>query len=131
MDCTSSTKNRSLALAAGQNQDRSGLILAVGEVSAWRGRGNVLPRHGQLAFAEFHEVTAELLETLSPALVLSPLLSRRFDCVDLAELLHVLGYRGKYRVIGNDLPNPDLITAEVMSLVPGLDFAVTRLTDAV
>ncbi len=103
---------------------RRDVILAIGDVSAWRNGGGTVPACDALAFAEFHEVTGELLRILEPALVVSPLLSRRFDCLDLAQLLTALGYRGKYRVIDSTLPNPSLIVREVRALVPGLDFAV-------
>lgn len=77
-------------------------------------------------FAEFHEVTTDLLAHLAPRLILSPLLARTFDCIDLAQRLGTLEYRGPYRAIDIGLPDPALIVREVRSLVPGLDFEVVR-----
>lgn len=99
-------------------------ILAVGDTRPWTALGRRLPSDGHVVFAEFHEVTDELLATLAPRLVLSPLLARTFDCVDLAQRLGKLHYRGPYRAIDMGLPDPALIVREVRSLVPGLDFAV-------
>jgi hypothetical protein len=76
---------------------------------------------------EFHEVTDDLLAQLVPRLILSPLLARTFDCVDLAQRLGSLGYTGPYRAIDSGLPDPALIVREVRSLVPGLDFGVVSL----
>jgi hypothetical protein len=103
-------------------------VLAVGDTETWIRHGRQLPNDGHLVFAEFHQVTAELLSRLSPPLILSPLLARNFDCIDLAEVLWSLGYRGRYRAIDPSLPNPALIRREVRMLVPGLDFDVTTLT---
>jgi hypothetical protein len=101
-------------------------ILAVGDVEAWSRRGRRVPA-GEVHFAAFYEVTGELLAELSPRLVLSPLLTRHFDCVDLAQRLVQLGYRGPYRAIDIGLPNPAMIVREIRSLLPSLDFEVMRL----
>lgn len=127
MDSLSSRSRIDLAAAAHPDGRSAGVILAVGDVSAWRGNGRTLPGNTYLAFVEFHEVTRHLLDTMSPSLILSPLLSRRFDCVDLAQLLYNLGYKGRYRALDDRLPNPEIIDSEVRSLVPGLDFRVTRV----
>jgi len=111
---------------AGEKQNRR-IILAVGDVVAWTTSGLALPRRGDVVFAEFHEISSDLLDRLSPSVVISPLLCRSFDCVDLAQVLGVLGYTGKYRAIDAGLPDPALIVREVRSLVPSLDFDVSPL----
>ena len=73
------------------------------------------------------EVTPDLLSRLVPRLILSPLLARNFDCVDLAQLLWSLGYDGRYRAIDAGLPDPALIVREVRQLVPTLDFDIVPL----
>lgn len=105
-------------------QQRCARILAVGDVAAWREAGHSGQPSGDIVFASFHEITASLLAENDPVLVVSPLIARHFDCVDLAELLGRLGFRGRYRAIGTSLPNPRMIEAEIRSLVPGLDFSV-------
>ena len=129
MNCSEDVGARIAPVSANEEEARRDVILAIGDVSAWRSGGGSIPVSEGLAFAEFHEVTRDLLRILEPALVVSPLLSRRFDCLDLAQLLAGLGFRGKYRVIDSELPDPSLIVREVRALVPGLDFAVARETE--
>ena len=105
-------------------EDRA-VILAVGDVGAWCNSGQRVAWRSNVVLAEFHEVTRDLLERIRPAMVVSPLLCRYFDCVDLAQVLGTLNYRGKYLALGSGLPNPGLIVREVRALVPRLDFEVS------
>jgi hypothetical protein len=116
-----------LYVSAANHTDGVAAVLAVGDAKEWTARGRRVPSDGNVYFAEFHEVTDGLLAQLVPRLVLSPLLARTFDCVDLAQRLGSLGYRGPYRAIDSGLPDPALIVREVRSLVPGLDFGVVPL----
>lgn len=115
-------------VSAAYGTDRVASVLAVGDTREWAARGRRLPSDGHVYFVEFHDVTEELLARLAPRLVLSPLLARTFDCLDLAQRLGKLGFRGQYRAIDIGLPDPALIVREVRSLVPGLDFGVVPLT---
>ena len=99
------------------------IILAVGDVRNWMNAGRALPADSQIAFAEFHEITEELLLTLLPDVVLSPVLCRAFDCLDLAQTLHGSGFRGRLRIMAPDMPNPRVIQSEIRALCPGLDVA--------
>ncbi len=99
-------------------------ILAVGAPEEWKKTGNMLPTNGTLAFVAFHEVNGHLLEELSPAAVVSPVLARGFDCIDLAQLLHALNYRGPYRAAAPNLPKPNLVEAEIAQMCPRLDFRI-------
>ncbi|WP_289052989.1 hypothetical protein [uncultured Aliiroseovarius sp.] len=103
------------------------VILAVGEVSAWRQRGFDLPMDSQITFAEFHEVGGELLDAIAPDVVLSPLLSSAFDCLDLAQLLKTLGFKGRYRAMSGNVPNPAVILSEISACCPGLDFDLLKI----
>lgn len=121
--------NRNTAAAAAISisqgtQQRSVGVLAVGDVAAWQKAGYGADLSGEVVYAAFHEVTEALLSETDPRVVVSPLITRHFDCVDLAQLLGSLGFRGRYRAIGTRLPNPRMIEAEIRSLVPGLDFSV-------
>ena len=112
------------ALARRGIQDQTVAVLAVGDMDEWVRRGNAAPTDSSIAFARIEEVTAELLDQLSPSCVLSPALSHRFDCIDLAQILHAYGYKGRYRAISDDLPRPELVEREVAQLCPSLNFAI-------
>jgi hypothetical protein len=116
-----------LHVSAADRAESVAPVLAVGDTREWTARGRRVPSDGNVFFVEFHEVTDELLAQLTPRLILSPLLARTFDCVDLAQRLGTLGYAGPYRAIDSGLPDPALIVREVRSLVPGLDFGVVPL----
>lgn len=124
MNWTKTVGPDALGVSTADRTEGTAAVLAVGDTQSWKAQGRRLPWDGNVFFAEFHEVTEALLADLSPRLVLSPLLARTFDCVDLAQRLGGFGYRGPYRVIDIGLPDPGLIVREVRMLVPGLDFAV-------
>lgn len=99
-------------------------ILAVGDLQEWRRSGRDIPADGKIAFTDFRSVSEELFQLIAPHLVLSPLLARGFDCIDLAQVLHAIGFKGRYRAIAEVLPNPEIIRREIVDLCPGLDFDV-------
>ena len=100
-------------------------VIAVGDPTAWREKGNRLPTKG-MAFMAFQEVCEETLRLFRPKFVFSPVLARSFDCVELAFVLKKLGFDGGYRAICQSLPRPDLIEAEVCQICPGLDFKIVK-----
>jgi hypothetical protein len=102
-------------------------VLAVGDTQAWDVHGHGVPSDHHVVYVDFHDVGQDLMQRVSPRLVVSPILARNFDCVDLAELLGRLRFAGRYRAFGPQLPNPTMITREVRSLVPALDFDVMPL----
>lgn len=108
---------------------KTGAILVIGEVSRWRAQGRDLPGSQDIHCIELHELAAEFLELVQPDVIFSPLLSNSFDCLDVAVLLQEIGYRGRYRVMSADLPNPWLIRAEISEACPDLDFDVINLKD--
>ena len=96
-------------------------ILAVGDMSEWEQQGKHLPSGG-IVFLSFHEVTEELITDMNPSMICSPVLARHFDCIELALLMHNLGFTGAYRAMAKDLPKPDLIEREVRQMCPRLNF---------
>lgn len=102
-------------------------ILAVGEPSEWTGRNDILPNSDDMIFVSFKEVSAGSLDYFKPTLILSPALAPAFDCIELAMLLHNIGYKGAYRAVVRDLPNPNLIEREVKSTCPLLDFGILKV----
>lgn len=99
-------------------------VLAVGESSEWLRRGKAVPSDGSVLFVSIDDVTDALLRRTSPGVVLSPALSPRFDCIDLAVILHQFGYAGRYRALSRELPNPAMVEREIRLICPGLDFAI-------
>lgn len=96
-------------------------VLAVGPAPAGRERDGVRTLPGT-RFVDFDELTPELLELHQPDVVLSPLVTQGFDCVELAHRLVNGGFGGRYRAFAGDLPRPDLVTREIRTSFPGLDF---------
>ncbi len=87
-----------------------------------------MPLDSAITFIEFRELNAELLETLTPDIVLSPLLCSSFDCMDLAQVLDGLGgFRGRYRAMSAQVPQPELIRREVKACCPRLDFDLVSI----
>lgn len=103
------------------------IILAVGEISLWRAAGRLLHPSSQLTYVEFSDLTTQLLQAVAPDIVLSNMISRSFDCLDLAQFLHQAGFQGRYRIIDANVPNPRLIMHEINVLCPGLDANVVPL----
>ena len=103
------------------------MVLAVGDRS--RARRSERNRSGdsRISFVEFHELNDCLLQRVRPGVVVSSLLGRRFDCVDLAQRLHDLGYKGKYRVLTDELPRPEMVLGELRTLFPGLDVEINPI----
>jgi hypothetical protein len=111
-------------VAEHSEQRKALTLLAVGSPEEWERRGNPYPSSGQVTFVSFQDVTATLLEQLQPKTIVSPVLARGFDCIDLAQLLHALNYTGAYRAMAEHLPNPRMIETEIAHLCPRLDFEV-------
>ena len=103
-------------------------LLIVGDLHHWRLAGRDLPDLDGFHFVDFADVTGDLLDRLRPDVVLSALMAEGFDALDLAATLAALSYRGAYRSIGVDLPNPAAIRREVMAAAPGLDFEILLIS---
>ena len=112
------------AVSLGGADDQTVAILAVGDSEEWLRQGNRSLTKGSVVFASIEEVTPTLVGRLCPTVVISPALSHRFDCIDLAQILHGIGFKGRYRAVSTELPNPDMVEREIGYLCPGLDFAV-------
>ncbi|MEM9708906.1 MAG: hypothetical protein AAF871_08945 [Pseudomonadota bacterium] len=109
---------------SGERHQGRVVILAVGDTEEWLRQKRQVPPGGRIILAAFSDLSRELLDQINPMTVLSPVLARDFDCIDLAQMLFAVGYPGQYRVFSNDLPSPKIIRTEIRSLCPGLDFDV-------
>ena len=67
------------------SNDETVAILAVRSGAEWREGGNRLQADGRVAFSSLEEVSEESLARLCPTVILSPVLARNFDCIDLAQ----------------------------------------------
>jgi hypothetical protein len=94
-------------------------ILAVGEDFS-RARCGRERKTNATTFASFAEVTPVLVDALDPEIVISSVLGHNFDCVDLAEKLCEMGFEGRYRLIADGLPRPDVVIKEIRALFPTL-----------
>lgn len=111
-------------IAIGGSDEHAVSILAVGDSSEWLRKGNVLSAESGIMFVSIEQVTAQLLDRTCPSVVISPALSSRFDCIDLAQILHGFSYQGRYRAVSHELPNPAMVEREICDLCPGLDFGI-------
>ncbi len=96
------------------------VMLVVGQV----GDPAALPRIPGFHFRPFPSVTRQLLSDLRPEVVLSALIARDFDAIELARVLQIEGFAGRYRAVTPALPNIRGVVAEVRAAVPGIDFDV-------
>lgn len=103
------------------------MALCVGDAETWQRTGGGVSGLRRCAFVKFEEVAGFLWDLPRPELILSPLVTRRFDCIDLAELLHRHRFRGRYRAMSDGLPDPDLVCAEIRGEYEGLDFGIVRM----
>lgn len=99
-------------------------MLAVSASHSWKGIEVVYHGDRVVSRVKFSDVTKEMLRTLAPQAVFSPVFSFDFDCIDLATLLHDIDFKGQYRAVATNLPNPALIEAEIQEVCPRLDFKI-------
>ncbi|MEC7760541.1 MAG: hypothetical protein VX874_01355 [Pseudomonadota bacterium] len=79
-------------------------------------------------FVDFDSLTREVMDLHQPDVVLSPLMSSDFDCVEVAHRLVSNGFGGRYRAFAEDIPRPDLVRREICRSFPGLDFDLLVVT---
>lgn len=61
------------------------------------------------------------LRNYKPDIVISPLISTKFDACDVAVALGKLGYAGLFRVLVEPLPKPDVVLKELRRCSPDVD----------
>ena len=70
--------------------------------------------------ADLGQIDAALIQRFRPELVVSTLIARNWDILDLAEQLTRAGYAGSVLVVTRPLPRAGLVIGEVEALFPGL-----------
>lgn len=103
------------------------MILVIGNLDRWKREGRPAPELEGFRFATFEALDAALLASARPDMILSPLVGDGFDALEVARRLVELGFRGKYRALAGDVPNPDAVREEVREAAPDLDFDVFLL----
>jgi hypothetical protein len=111
--------------AAPQNQ-----TLVIGNLTRWKSEGRITVALSDFQFAEFGALTSDMLKSLAPEIVLSPLMGDDFDVLDVALKLLDLGFEGRYRVVAERVPNTQMILTEVRNHAPGLDFDLLLMPKA-
>jgi hypothetical protein len=96
------------------------VMLVVGQIAD----PAALPRIPGFHFRPFPDVSRQLLAALRPEVVLSALIAQDFDATELARVLRIEGFSGRYRAVTPSLPNIGNIVAEVRAAAPGIDFDV-------
>lgn len=93
------------------------------------GDGALHERFGpDIDIVDFEAVTADLMERFQPHFVVSPILTSRFDILDLGQKLWQLRFAGAYRVLTDaPLPNPEIVLREVRLHCPGLDVDILSM----
>ncbi|MCV2878371.1 hypothetical protein OE699_05850 [Sedimentimonas flavescens] len=82
---------------------------------------------GAVTIARFSSLTADLLMTTAPEVVLSPLMTSDHDILDLAKRLEELGFKGALRAFCAPLPNARVILTEVRQIWPEGDFDILEV----
>lgn len=101
--------------------------LVIGDVSVWRAQGRLPGETEGIDFIEFSQLDAGLLIDLQIDMVLTPLFCSHFDTIDVAIKLRKIGYRGRYRVIADSIPDAKLVRREIHEIAPDLDFDILVL----
>jgi hypothetical protein len=105
-----------------KEQDGLPVALTIGDTKTWLEQGKVIAAEHRVIYLDFNEVTPEMVLAIGPAVVMSPMLSNSFDCIDLACILQDAGFKGKYRALSRAIPNPKLVRREINDICPGLYF---------
>lgn len=103
--------------------------LVIGMVTDWVSAGKPLPQDPTLKYVELDEISDDLLTQFAPEVVLSPLVGKGFDAIDVAVRLTSCGYKGRLRATSPDLPNPKIVAKEIRSICPGIDFDLLILSE--
>ncbi|MGO4854853.1 hypothetical protein [Phaeovulum sp. W22_SRMD_FR3] len=75
----------------------------------------------------FAELDRFVLERYHPDVVLAPLMTARYDILDVLQRLHELKFRGSLRAIAPTMPNLMMIRSELRAKARGLDFEVLEI----
>jgi len=106
----------------------SGLLtLVIGDQTTWKAEFSALPEIDGFRFIDIADLTGKVFEDFPATIVLSTLFAGNLDAIEIARKLSDLTFRGRYRVVADGLPKPDLIIREVAAVAPDIDFEILNL----
>jgi len=89
-----------------------------------RSIGNLICQNARVTHLTFEALTPEIMTVYQPDMVLSPVVSGRYDCLDVARWLSGVGFLGAFRIFGTFPNNPHVLLSELKASCPGLDIAL-------
>ncbi|SEW09310.1 hypothetical protein SAMN04488515_1011 [Cognatiyoonia koreensis] len=104
------------------------LTLVIGDLRDWEAAGRIIPSIEGFMFADVSDIDTCFIRKHNPTVILSTLVTREFDAVEIARKLGQMVYTGSYRVLTNNIPNVELIREEVSQIAPQLDFDIVDLS---
>jgi len=123
--------NRQAALQTRQPGSHDELATAgsVLLIEASQAMSLLAPRPGVQTVVITHRrlLSARMLQTVRPDIIVAPLIAPEWDLVDLGATLDGFGYRGTIHALTRPLPRGELILRELGALYPVLSF---RLLEA-
>jgi hypothetical protein len=98
-------------------------------IEATQALSMLAPRPGVQTVVITHRrlLSAGMLQTVRPEIIVAPLIAPEWDLVDLGAALESFGYRGTVHALTRPLPRGELILGELSALYARLTF---RLLDA-
>lgn len=119
---TTRFNTQSIFDAKGLADGQSVKVLVVGDIARWKTLGRLHDDLADYAYVDLDDLHDGKIQEIAPDLVLSPLMSKGFDAIDVAERLRAADFAGRYCAVANDVPNADIIRREVKSIAPQLAF---------
>ncbi len=95
-------------------------ILSVGEVRDVHQPSLNLPNNALLTKANIGDIDSRFIAKVQPNIVVSCLVCRDFDFLELAQALQIANYQGELSIIVPELPNPGIVLAEATTACPDL-----------
>lgn len=81
-------------------------------------------------FVDIEDLDESVVRRIEPDVVLSALIGSGFDAAEIAEILEVADFDGRYRVLSSEVGDCNVVTQEIARLAPHVDFAIVDLTAA-
>lgn len=113
-----------IAVSRKDRQNDTNMTLLVGEYAHLQGSETLMPSSSAVFYLDFKDLSADVLRAVNPDVVISPAIGATFDCLELAEFLEKAAFSGRYRVVLDKIPRPEIICREVRHTHPLLDFDV-------